>query len=514
MRTDQSRTTPTSLFLPVLCAILLLGAPLAGADIRPLDPVTPVIPRPDGPLTCPQLSAGDGGYVVGWQIGLGDDDAGLQLRRFDERGRPLAPAADFGPTAVSGDACADLAVVAQPDGAALAFWRKTARTGPFATIEHQIFATPVTAPGVANASLPATGDGGGLPNGVAAAGLSDGTTLGSWRDPSGSNRLTSHLFAPSGQALAAADELSAWEEPQVAALAGDLFLVAGISQGDPGAAGSLAGRLVTLSGPVGEAFTLADQPARVAARSQAGFAAAWADRNDLAFRLFANDGTPVGPVRKVSPEDGSTPFLSPGFDVDEVTIASVPIANGGPDVLVLAWRETAGDSRQLFARTVAIDGSQRGPKVAIGPAGDEVSAARIASASPGSFLATWSDGSDVLVRAFAATPGSTPIGLDGRFRISVTWEDFQGNRGLGTPVPFSEDTVAFWFFRPGNLELMVKVLDGRTVNGNFWVFGGALTTVEYTLTVTDTVTGAERTYENPSGELRSFADTAAFPGDP
>ncbi len=67
-----------------------------------------------------------------------------------------------------------------------------------------------------------------------------------------------------------------------------------------------------------------------------------------------------------------------------------------------------------------------------------------------------------------------------------------------------------WFFSGGNLELVIKVVDGRAFNTFFWVFYGALSNVEYTITVTDTVTGKVRTYFNPQGRLGSVADTAAF----
>ena len=60
------------------------------------------------------------------------------------------------------------------------------------------------------------------------------------------------------------------------------------------------------------------------------------------------------------------------------------------------------------------------------------------------------------------------------------------------------------------MEVIVKIVDGRTVNGKFWVFYGALSNLEYTLTVTDSVTGATRTYHNPAGHLASAADTNAF----
>jgi hypothetical protein len=101
---------------------------------------------------------------------------------------------------------------------------------------------------------------------------------------------------------------------------------------------------------------------------------------------------------------------------------------------------------------------------------------------------------------------------DGRFRVEVAWGDFAGNTGAGHAVALTGDTGYFWFFTSNNIELVVKALDGRAVNGRYWLFYGALSNVEYTITVTDTATGQVKTYTNPSGNLGSVADTAAFPG--
>jgi len=99
----------------------------------------------------------------------------------------------------------------------------------------------------------------------------------------------------------------------------------------------------------------------------------------------------------------------------------------------------------------------------------------------------------------------------GRFRVQVNWRvQSQGRSGVGTAAPLSGDTGYFWFFTSSNVELVVKVLDGRAITGRFWVFYGALSDVEYTLIVTDTATGAVRTYTNPQGRLASVADTSAF----
>lgn len=101
--------------------------------------------------------------------------------------------------------------------------------------------------------------------------------------------------------------------------------------------------------------------------------------------------------------------------------------------------------------------------------------------------------------------------LGGRFRVEVSWRvASQGQNGVGHAVPMTSDTGHFWFFSSSNVELVIKVLDGRSFNNKYWVFFGALSDVEYTITVTDTATGAVRTYSNPQGRLASVADTSAF----
>ena len=112
----------------------------------------------------------------------------------------------------------------------------------------------------------------------------------------------------------------------------------------------------------------------------------------------------------------------------------------------------------------------------------------------------------------ACSPGATALCLnDGRFSVQVTWRAVNiGTSGSGQAVPVTGDTGAFWFFSSNNLELIIKVVDGRSFNGYYWVFYGALSNVQYTITVTDTVTGGVRTYFKPQGALASVADTAAF----
>jgi len=111
------------------------------------------------------------------------------------------------------------------------------------------------------------------------------------------------------------------------------------------------------------------------------------------------------------------------------------------------------------------------------------------------------------------TAGLTQCVGGNRLALQVTWKNPYdgGTVGVGAPVPMTSDTGSYWFFDDQNTELVVKVLDGRAANGSFWVFYGALSDVEYDLTVTDTVTGAVKSYRNAPRNLGSVADTKAFP---
>jgi len=113
------------------------------------------------------------------------------------------------------------------------------------------------------------------------------------------------------------------------------------------------------------------------------------------------------------------------------------------------------------------------------------------------------------------TANATTLCLnDGRFRVNVAWSTDTGS-GAGQAVPLVReggDSGYFWFFDSANIELIVKVLDACALSSHhFWVFAGGLTNVGVVMTVTDTQTGAQRTYTNPRGT--SFAplqDTSAF----
>jgi hypothetical protein len=114
-------------------------------------------------------------------------------------------------------------------------------------------------------------------------------------------------------------------------------------------------------------------------------------------------------------------------------------------------------------------------------------------------------------------PSATQLHLlGGRFRAEVVWRDFAGRTGAGAvAAPAANRSGLFWFFAPDNWELMVKVIDACEVYDRYWLFAAATTNVAYTLTVTDTVTGQVKRYENALGQRApAVTDTDAFASCP
>jgi hypothetical protein len=102
-----------------------------------------------------------------------------------------------------------------------------------------------------------------------------------------------------------------------------------------------------------------------------------------------------------------------------------------------------------------------------------------------------------------------------RFKVQVQWATTDGSNGAGQAVALTADTGYFWFFSADNVEMVIKVVDGRAFNNNFWVFAGGLTNVYAVITVTDTQTGLVKVYANPQGTaFQPIQDTGPFSGPP
>jgi hypothetical protein len=98
-----------------------------------------------------------------------------------------------------------------------------------------------------------------------------------------------------------------------------------------------------------------------------------------------------------------------------------------------------------------------------------------------------------------------------RFRVTATFDSGASGSGNAHAVSITRDTGYLWFFSAANVEAVVKVLNGCSVNGRYWVFAGGLTNVKVDLTITDMVSGISKVYHNPQGTaFQPIQDTSAF----
>ncbi len=113
----------------------------------------------------------------------------------------------------------------------------------------------------------------------------------------------------------------------------------------------------------------------------------------------------------------------------------------------------------------------------------------------------------------SCVPGPTVACLYNRFKVEVSYDATpQNGSGAGNVILESPQSIKFSFFDTGNVELIVKILNACSPPFNkWWVFAGGLTDVGVSIKVTDTATGAVKTYANPKGSLfQPVADTTAF----
>lgn len=112
------------------------------------------------------------------------------------------------------------------------------------------------------------------------------------------------------------------------------------------------------------------------------------------------------------------------------------------------------------------------------------------------------------VRGTCRADADTLCLLNDRFAIDVTWRNqFNSTSGVGMPTRLSDLTGAFGFTSRSNLELLVKTLQ---FPDRFLVIFGALSNLEYHLTLRDTLSGAVETYDNPPGRFCGGLDPDAF----
>jgi hypothetical protein len=263
----------------------------------------------------------------------------------------------------------------------------------------------------------------------------------------------------------------------------------------------------------------------------------WTTSGNAAWQATDADGSPSsGSVRLLAPAGGSHAtvskclFLTPGKTYVASARAWVSQATSQEGAAILFGRYTnptcSGFAVAAASYTARGQTNEWVPLAAVYtvPAGTQSVGISWGTARNSGTPAVTAYVDDAAVRESICSPvppqnciGCLPgLCLDGeRFRVTATWRTSRGEEGEGQPIPFTAESGSFWFFSSTNIELDVKILDGCPVNGRHWVFASGGTDVQVTLTVTDTQTGAVKTYTNPQGRLfQTIADTDAFAGCP
>ena len=406
------------------------------------------------------------------------------------------------------------------------------------------------------------------PLSVALAGLPGGGFVAAWTDDGPDGRIRVLRMGPDGQpagselaagspgsrrpqlAPGAGGFLLAWSEPPSGAILAQPFREDGIALAAPapvadstlqdlfdlaalpggrfvvvwnGSETQVLARLLDAAGvPAGPALPVSTDGLKQvhahAAPSGDGFAVAWTAWGGPPFELgslarlrrFGPGGEPRGEVIEA---DALVDF---GYG-EEASLLVEDLTSSREGVLwLLVTKKREYPFSAELAGVAVLDGEPLGPPVQIG-SGQDIAGA---SAAPDGcdWIVGWgfrvSQRLEAHARRFEGGCPDRPEVLrlgGGRFLAEVSWHTRDGGSGVGKTRALADDTGAFWFFWQDNLELMLKVLDGRGVNGAFWVFYATLTDVAFDLAITDLETGVRKVYSKPAGRLESRADVNAFP---
>jgi hypothetical protein len=120
------------------------------------------------------------------------------------------------------------------------------------------------------------------------------------------------------------------------------------------------------------------------------------------------------------------------------------------------------------------------------PNGGKLGTATIGPLPPGAYLVELeTNGLSDETQGITVTAPTTALPLvGGRFEVTL---DRSGPApgGPALAVPLTDQSGYFWFFSPQNIEVTVKILDGRAVDGHYWLFAASMTDVPFTLKVKD-----------------------------
>jgi len=89
---------------------------------------------------------------------------------------------------------------------------------------------------------------------------------------------------------------------------------------------------------------------------------------------------------------------------------------------------------------------------------------------------------------------------DGRFIAEIDYRIPGVPPGRGKVGLATETSGAFYFMDRSDLNVYLKIIDNRAINGRYWLAYTSFTGAEYTLRVTDTLTDRVKIYQNPLNE--------------
>jgi hypothetical protein len=190
--------------------------------------------------------------------------------------------------------------------------------------------------------------------------------------------------------------------------------------------------------------------------------------------------------------------------INSLTASPATIAAGG--ISTLSWT-TSNATSASFDNGIGAVGTN--------------SSTNVSPASTRTYTLTASNGTTSVTRSITVTvtvnnPCAAPNTIclhNNRFATKITWRTTDGkSSGDGVPIKYTTDSGLWWFFGSDNIEVLLKILDACGLNNRYWVFSAATTDVEYTITVTDTLTGKVKTYFHAGGSpAPAITDTDAIP---
>jgi hypothetical protein len=169
-----------------------------------------------------------------------------------------------------------------------------------------------------------------------------------------------------------------------------------------------------------------------------------------------------------------------------------------------AFPATAGNASHPADAALGADGSNIASTAKTSPIANlagEAAAPRDASAP--------SRGQTAAGKGSCAPSSGSLCLLGRRFAVGVKWmNQFSGQSGGGAARQLSDLSGLFSFTAPSDVELVVKVVPFPNEISFYY---GSLSNLEWDITVTDTTSGAVKTYHNPAGAYCGGLDSDAFP---